>query len=320
MSSSPAPLLDLDRLEGHRPGLVGYCYRMLGSVFEADDAAQETMVRAWRGAGSFAGHASVRSWLYRIATNVCIDVLRGRARRAVPMDLGPAGAVEAVVGAGPVPRPWVTPIPDPADPADLVVARESVRLAFVAALQHLPARQRAILILRDVLAWPAAEVAELLEVSVATVNSALLRARATLAARDPATSRAEALTDGDRELLAGYVDAFERYDIEALVGLLHDDAVQSMPPYEVWLRGAGEIGRFMLGPGAGCRGSRLLPTAANGMPAFGQFRADGHGGHLPWALQVLELRDGRVAALHAFLDTELFGVFGLPAALPAGTG
>lgn len=306
---------------------MAYCYRMLGSGFDAEDAVQETMVRAWRASEGFEGRSSVRSWLYRIATNVCLDMLRGRQRRAQPMALGPArppveSSLEAVLPEG----SWVCPVADErvlpleADPAEVAVARDSIRLAFVAALQHLPARQRAVLILCDVLRWQAAETAELLGTSVAAVNSALQRARATLA---PVQAGA-ALPPVDAEqgaLLARYVDAFERYDIDRLVDLLHQDAVQSMPPYAMWLRGAGDIGRFMLGPGAGCQGSRLIPRAANGCPAFGHYKPDPGGGHAPWALQVLEISGRRIAGIHSFLDAgRLFPAFGLPAHLPAQAG
>ena len=314
--------LDLDGLEAYRRELTGYCYRMLGSGFEADDAVQETMVRAWKAADSFEGRSSVRSWLYRIATNVCLDMLRGRQRRARPMELGPSRPPEEkylseVRGE----HAWVSPIadsrivPDDGDPAALAETRETIRLAFVTALQHLPARQRAALILCEVLKWQASEAAELLDTSVPAVNSALQRARATLAAVH-AEARPVTVDEGQRELLARYVDAFERYDVTTLVTLLHDDAVQSMPPYAMWLRGAEHIGAWMLGPGAGCRGSVLIPTSANGLPAFGQYRVDPEGGHAPWALQVLEISDGRIAGFHAFLDTNLFAAFGLPAHLP----
>jgi RNA polymerase sigma-70 factor, ECF subfamily len=311
-------------LEGHRRELTGYCYRMLGSGFDAEDAVQETMMRAWRAGEGFEGRSSVRSWLYRIATNVCLDMLRGRGRRARPMELGPSrppveSSLEPLLPEG----SWVSPIadervlPPEADPAEVAVARDSIRLAFVAALQHLPARQRAALILCEVLRWQAAEAAELLGTSVAAVNSALQRARATLGSVDAETSPATVDTQ-QRALLDRYVDAFERYDIDSLVRLLHDDAVQSMPPYAMWLRGAGDIGRFMLGPGAGCRGSRLIPRAASGCPAFGHYKPDPEGGRAPWALQVVEVSGNRIAALNFFLDTErLFPAFGLPSHLPA---
>jgi RNA polymerase sigma-70 factor (ECF subfamily) len=311
MASAPAGSVDFAQLDAFRPALVGYCYRMLGSVFEAEDAVQEAMVRAWQSADGFEGRASARTWLYRIATNICLDVLRGRARRAVPMDLGPASAVAAIVEVPRVDRPWLTPIPDPAEAA---VSKESIRLAFVAAIQFLPPRQRAVLILRDALGWSAAEVAELLGSTMASVNSALQRARGTLASRAD-VSRPAPDPEVDRELVASYVDAFERYDIEALVALLHEDAVQTMPPHEVWLRGANEIAQFMLGPGAHCRGSRLIPTVANGAPAFGQYHPDGAGGFHPWALVVVDIGHGRIGGLHFFVDPPLFPVFGLPTVL-----
>jgi RNA polymerase sigma-70 factor (ECF subfamily) len=307
-------------LEQHRRELTGYCYRILGSFFEADDAAQETMVRAWRGIDGFEGRSALRSWLYRIATNVCLDLLRGRERRALPVDLGPSSTADSTLGPMFPEHTWVQPIPDgrvlpDGDPAELAVARETVRLAFVTALQRLPARQRAVLILREVLRWQATEVAELLETSVASVNSALQRARATLAARDIDASPTPVVNANQQALLARYVDAFERYDITRLVTLLHDDAVMSMPPYDLWLRGPAEMGRWFLGQGCGCRGSRLVPTAANGCAAFGSYRLDGKGGHQPFALQVIEISGDRIVGHHNFLDTNLFAAFGLPARL-----
>src|SRR5687768_14283557 len=296
---------------------------MLGSAFEADDAVQETIVRAWKNADSFEGRSAVRSWLYRIATNVCLDMLRGRQRRAQPMDMGPSHPAGGEVGAMLPEYLWVTPIPDgpvlPPDgnPEELALARESIRLAFVTALQHLPARQRAVLILCEVLRWQATEVAELLDTSVAAVNSALQRARATLNTVHAEGGRPQALAPEQHALLARYVEAFERYDVATFVSLLHDDAVQSMPPYAMWLTGADNIGRWLLGPGIGCKGSRLLPTTANGCPAFGQYRVDPNGGHSPWALQVLEVSGDRISGFHAFLDTDLFAAFGLPTHLPA---
>jgi RNA polymerase sigma-70 factor (ECF subfamily) len=315
------------RLEGHRRELTGYCYRMLGSGFEAEDAVQETMIRAWRAIESFEGRSALRSWLYRIATNVCLDMLRGQQRRARPIDLGPSSPAEAsFLGAQQPEYPWLLPVADArviedGDPAQVAEARETVRLAFVAALQHLPARQRAVLILREVLRWPAAEVAELLDTSVASVNSALQRARATLARHTDEISTPVPNVAADQQaLLDRYVDAFERYDITGLVSLLREDAVQSMPPYAMWLRGASDIGQWMLGPGAGCLGSRLLPTFANGCPAFGQYRVDPQGGHRPWGLQVLEISDGRVAVITNFLDAALFPAFGLPTHLDPWVG
>jgi RNA polymerase sigma-70 factor (ECF subfamily) len=261
----------------------------------------------------------VRSWLYRIATNVCLDQLRGRQRRATPMDLGPAGTVETFLGSTRPENTWVQPIPDGQvmladsdDPAELAAARETIRLAFITALQQLPARQRAVLILREVLRWQAAEVAELLDTSVASVNSALQRARATLAANDRGATDVSAIEPEEQALVARYVDAFERYDIESLVALLHEDAVMSMPPFDFWLQGAQEMGRWFVGPGADCEGSRLVPLAANGCAAFAQYRADGRGGHTAWSIQVLEISGGRIVGQHNFLDLTLFEAFGLP--------
>ena len=327
MSVMPAPSVavapgDLEtQLEQHRPELTGYCYRMLGSPFEAEDAVQETLLRAWRGIARFEGRSALRSWLYRIATNVCLDMLNGRARRARPMDLGPDKAPVAENLHTQPEVTWIEPIPNnlvatEADPAEVAVERESIRLAFVAALQHLPPRQRAVLILCEVLRWKAKEVAELLETSVASVNSALQRARATLDASgvtsdDPAPPMDEA----QRQLLARYVQAFERYDLKALTSLIREDAKQSMPPYDMWLRGRDNIFAWWFGPGSGCRDSRLLPTAgANGRVAFGQYKPSESGsGRDPWALVVLETAPDGIVELTFFLDTKrLFPLFGLP--------
>jgi RNA polymerase sigma-70 factor, ECF subfamily len=316
-------VVDTTRLEQYRRELTGYCYRMLGSGFEAEDAVQETMIRAWRHIDDFEGRSSVRSWMYRIATNVCLDMLRGRQRRARPMELGPSAHTETASLNTLPEHAWVSPIadwrvlPDDGDPADLATARESIRLAFVAALQHLPARQRAVLILREVLRWQAAEVAELLETTVASVNSALQRARATLATCDLEAGTFDPVSDQQQALLANYLDAFERYDVDRLVSLLHDDAVMSMPPYVLWLRGPDEVKHWMLGPGLDCRGSRLLKVAGNGSAAFGQYRVDPEGGHSPWAIQIIELSGDRIVGYHSFLDTSLFAEFGLPAHLDA---
>ncbi|MFJ5952978.1 sigma-70 family RNA polymerase sigma factor [Streptomyces noursei] len=310
-----------DRLEAHRTELTGYCYRMLGSAFEAEDAVQETMVRAWRGHHRFEGRASLRSWLYRIATNVCLDLLKGSSRRARPMDLASPASLDTPVGTGLPETTWIGPVPDErvlaraGDPADTALARESVRLAFVSALQRLAPRQRVVLILREVLSWSASEVAELLDSSVASVNSALQRARATLAATgdDPAGPPARPLDAAQQDLLKRYVDAFERFDMAALTAVLHEDCTLSMPPYALWLRGRADVVGWMLGPGRGCRGSHLVQLSANGTPAFAQYRADG----TAWALQVVELADGRITALNSFLDTErLFPLFGLPLRYP----
>ncbi len=324
---APAPASIDRQLELHRQELTAYAYRMLGSAFEAEDAVQETFIRAWRSADRFEGRSSLRSWLYRIATNVCLDMLSSRQRRARPMDLGPAGIADARLLGDPLPEvTWIEPVPDervlPAagDPADVAIARESVRLAFVAALQRLPARQRAVLILREVLRWQASEVAELLETSVASVNSALQRARATLASAnvDPSASP-EPIDDATRALLARYVDAFERYDMDRLTALLAEDAAWNMPPYALWLQTHEDIRTWCLGPGIGCRGSRLVATTANGMPAYGQYKPAAEGPGLePWALQVVEISGERIAAVTFFLDTaRYFPLFGLPPRLEA---
>ena len=333
------------QLEGYRIELTGYCYRMLGSAAEADDAVQETMVRAWRHAGGFEGRSSLRSWLYRIATNVCLAASEGRRRRALPVDLGPASEP----GSGPLttrPEPtWIEPVPDhrvlPAaslatsptdstDPADRVVARESIRLAFVAALQYLPPRQRAVLILREVLRWSAADVAELLDTTAVSVNSALQRARAGLAAGGVDPDRAlrpdpAQLDEQHRALLARYVDAFERFDIDEIVTLLHEDAVSQMPPVTMWFRGPEALRRATTAGGAGadqpCRGSKMVPVAANGSAAFAQYRPDrpgeATGGFHAWGLQVVEMAGGRITTLTSFLDAAtIFPRFGLPLDLP----
>jgi RNA polymerase sigma-70 factor, ECF subfamily len=321
------------RLEEHRVELTGYCYRMLGSAFEAEDAVQETMVRAWKALDRFEGRSALRSWLYRIATNVCFDMLNGRERRARPMDLGPASPAGSMLAPPLVESAWVLPAPDgrvlaapgsaatavAVDPAERAIERETIRLAFVAALQHLPPRQRAVLILRDVLRWQASEVATLLDTSVAAVNSALQRAHATLDGLDVDDADLSEPSDpAQRQLLERYVDAFERYDLDDLLALLHEDATSNMPPYQLWLRGHDDIRAWFLGPGAECRGSVLLPTAANALPSFGQYRRSGPGGgHRPWALQVLEITDGKISGMNFFLDTEaLFPMFELPAVPP----
>jgi RNA polymerase sigma-70 factor (ECF subfamily) len=317
--------LDL-QLEQHRVELTAYCYRMLASSFEAEDAVQETLVRAWRNYDRFEGRAALRTWLYRIATNVCLDMLTGRERRARPMDFGPAWDSTSEPGPTFPEVPWLEPVPDArvlstqSDPAELTASRETIKLAFVAALQHLPPRQRAVLILREVLRWKASEVAELLETTVASVNSALQRARATLdEAQVSAGDSAEPLDDAQSALLERYVDAFERYDMTALTSLLHEDATQSMPPYKLWLQGRDDILTWWFGIGIGCKGSRLVPTIANGSPAFGQYKPDGpNGTYTPWALQVVELSGDRIVEFTFFLDTEtLFPIFGLPPHLDA---
>ena len=317
-AARPSPAAPEAEIERYRVELTGYCYRMLGSAFEADDAVQETMVRAWRGFDRFEGRSTLRSWLYRIATNVCLDALRGRQRRARPVDLSPASPADAALSTLPE-NTWIEPMPDGRavptgdDPAEVAVARETIRLAFVAALQQLPPRQRAVLILREVLRWPASDVAELLGTTVVSVNSALQRARATLADSDGSVEAGRPMDPAQDQLLARYVDAFERYDIDALVSLLHEDATFSMPPYALWLQGHADIRRWYLGPGEDCRGSRVVPLRANGAPAMAQWRASGpNGSYESWAIHVLEVVDGRISAVQHFLDPKLFPYFGLP--------
>lgn len=331
MSDGTATVDDLDiRLEKHRVELTGYCYRMLGSSFEAEDAVQDTMVRAWRSYEKFEGRSSLRSWLYRIATNVCLDMLTAGNKRARPMDLTEA---TPLARAALSPRPdhtWLEPVPDDRvlptvqDPAEAAVAKESVRLAFMAALQQLPPKQRAVLILREVLAWKASEVAELLDTSVASVNSALQRARATLSERDDSGADAAVsnpLDEEQRKLLERYMAAFEGYDMTALTALLHEDAIMTMPPFDLWLTGHDDITGFMTTVGAACAGSRLLPVEVNGLPGFAQYKPDPEaGGFSPWAIQVLEISDGRLTGFHFFLDTQRwFPLFGLPLHLEAET-
>ena len=328
LPANPPPLKAHElaqELEAHRRELTAYAYRMLGSTFEAEDAVQDTLLRAWRGFARFEGRAGLRSWLYRIATNVCLDALEGRKRRARPMDLGSAGVADIALLGEPLPEAtWVEPVPDDrvlvagGDPAEVAIARESVRLAFVTALQRLPPRQRAVLILREVLHWQASEVAELLGTSVASVNSALQRARATLQAAnvDPGAT-AEPLDPAQHALLERYVQAFESYDMDRLTALLREDAVWNMPPYALWLQTHEDITTWCLGPGIGCRGSRLVATSANGSPAFGQYKPSPDGGLEPWSLQVIEVSGDRIAAVTFFLDTaRFFPLFGLPDRLP----
>jgi RNA polymerase sigma-70 factor (ECF subfamily) len=322
--------LDLDLgFEQHRAELTGHCYRMLGSAFEAEDAVQETLVRAWRSFDRFEGRAALRSWLYRIATNVCLNMLDGRQRRARPIDLGPSSPAGTSLGPARPEDTWIEPIPDgrvvPAngDPAEQAVARETIRLAFVAALQHLPPRQRAVLILRDVLRWKASEVAKLLDTTVVSVHSMLRRARARLAASDLAGARSSSkpatLDDAEQALLARYVDAFERYDVESLIALLDEDATMSMPPYGLWLHGPSEIRRWWIGEGAACcRRARLVPTRANGGLAVGLYQPTGPDGRYePFAIQVVEAAAGRISGIHSFLDPNLFPLFDLPANPPS---
>ena len=307
---------DVSDLEAHRASLTGHCYRMLGSATDAEDAVQETFIRAWRSLDRFEGRASLRTWLHRIATNVCLDTLSGDARRMRPIEERPAGTVDSPLET--LDRThWLEPVPDArvlpsdADPFEITALRQSIRLAFVAALQHLPPRQRAALLLTEVLGWSAAEVAECLETSVASVNSALQRARATLASRNvPVPAE---LTADHWDVVERYVDAFHQYDVDRLVGLLRDDVTMSMPPYTLWLQGPETIRGWLLGRGSVCRDSRLVPIEASASPAFAHYHLTADGVYQAWALIVLELAGDRITAWNAFLDTEkLFPLFGLP--------
>lgn len=309
---------DLDR---HRAALTGHCYRMLGSATDADDAVQETMIRAWRSLDRFEGRSALRTWLHRIATNVCLDAIDARAGRVRPFDDGPAGTTEDELLTRPRTH-WLEPIADAklvdpsADPAEQLAQRQRARLALVAALQRLPARQRAALLLADVADCSAAEIAETLETSVASVNSALQRARATLEADRAATEAASRgpLTPDQAALVERWLEAFGRYDVPALRGMLADDVRMSMPPFTLWLEGPDTIARWFAGRGAGCAGSRVVAVEANGGPAFAQYK---HGGEEPWALATLELRGEAIATLTFFLDVErIFPAFGLPPRWP----
>ena len=317
------PALDLER---HRPALTGHCYRMLGSVVDAEDAVQEAMLRAWKSMDQFQERASIKTWLYRIATNVCLDTLASSERRRLrPLDT--TGEPESVRDGMALPqRPretWIEPIPDAAalpdeatcDPEEYALLRESIRLAFVAALQYLPPRQRAVLLLTQVLSFSAAEAAECLAMTVPAVNSALQRARATLDARNPAVVP-RALSAEQEELVRRYMEAFERYDVSALTALLHEEATLSMPPYDMWLQGHESIARWLSTYGIGCKGSRIVPVqACGGTPAFAQWR---DGGATPWAIVLLELADDRITGMTSYLDVEtLFPRFGLPMQLTA---
>jgi RNA polymerase sigma-70 factor (ECF subfamily) len=306
-----------EQLEQYRRELIGYCYRMLGSAHEAEDAVQDTMLRAWKALATFEDRAGLRPWLYRIATNVCLDMLKSRSRRALPMDVAPVGSSEGRLVDRRPEEIWIGPAPDSVtlapggDPAEHAVSRESVRLAFIAALQRLAPRQRAVLILRDVLRWRAAEVAVLLETSADAVNSALRRARAALEGTDRDTGPDEPSAD-DRELLAAYIDAFERHDVEALVGLLRDDAIVEMPPFDLWLRGRDDIREWLIAVDA-LADHTLRPVNANGSPAVAVYRPDEPGGEpTAFAIHVLDVIAGRISAIHSFLDPTLFEIFGLP--------
>ena len=309
--------VDVSELEAHRASLTGHCYRMLGSATDAEDAVQETLVRAWRNLERFEGRASVKTWLHRIATNVCLDSLSDTSRRMRPIDDRPPGSVTDPLDSLDHTH-WLEPInetrviPADSDPFETAVLRQSIRLAFVAALQHLPPRQRAALLLTEVLGWSAAEVGECLETSVASVNSALQRARATLAERNIAMP--SELTEDQLELVDRYVDAFHRYDVDTLVGLLRDDVVFQMPPFRLWLQGPQNVRLWLHGPGSICRGSLLVPVKASAAPAFAQYHpTETEGVYQAWALIVLDVEGESITGWNSFLDTgKIFPLFGQP--------
>ncbi|WP_301127011.1 sigma-70 family RNA polymerase sigma factor [Streptomyces cacaoi] len=326
-SSTGGPSADtlLEEARPYRNELLAHCYRMLGSLHDAEDLVQDTLLRAWRAGERFEGRSSLRTWLYRIATNACLTAIEQRGRRPMPSGLGAPSDPEQPVSESPE-IPWLEPVPDavftgdkPADPAAVVVNRSSLRLALVAALQHLPPRQRAVLLLRDVLKWRAAEVAELLDSSTASVNSALQRARAHLAQAAPVEEELTEPSDPEmRTLLDRYAAAFEKADVAAIVDLFAQDAVWEMPPFPQWFRGAETIVRLVanqcpIGPGEGL----MLPTSANGQPAFGLYRLQ-DGFFRPFHIQVLTVRALRVEHVAAFFSEDLFARFGLPEAVPAG--
>jgi RNA polymerase sigma-70 factor, ECF subfamily len=314
---SAVAAIPAEDLEQYRRELTGYSYRMLGSVHEAEDAVQETMLRAWKALARFEDRAGLRPWLYRIATNVCLDMLKSRSRRALPMAVAPVGTSESRLIDRRPEETWIGPAPDTltltfvGDPAEYAVSRESVRLAFIAALQDLAPRQRAVLILRDVLRWRAAEVATLLDTSADAVNSALRRARSALEGSDRDSAPSEPFVD-DRKLLAAYIDAFERHDVEALVDLLREDAIIEMPPFDLWLRGRDDIRAWLIAVDA-MADHTLVPVNANGSPAVAVYRPEATGGEpTAFAIHVLDVVDGRIGAIHSFIDPTLFNAFGLP--------
>jgi RNA polymerase sigma-70 factor (ECF subfamily) len=317
LSSAPTTTSDSD-LEQYRKELTGYCYRMMGSIFEAEDAVQETMIRAWKNLESFEGRSSLRSWLYRIATNVCLSALGANERKRVrPMDFGPSSFAEGPLGPKRPEVPWIEPAPDAmvlpesADPAELAVQRDGIRLAFVAALQNLPPKQRAALILCEVLRWKSEEAAQLLDTSEAAINSALQRARATIDGID--LERPGGLSGREQQLANRYAETFEAYDMDTLASLLREEVVMSMPPYDLWLVGRTEVVKWMLGHGSRCNGSAVVLTKANGTIAYGQYRPNPEGGFDAWALGVLDIENDEITAITSFLDVpRLFPLFGLP--------
>jgi RNA polymerase sigma-70 factor (ECF subfamily) len=314
------------QLEQFRRELTAYCYRMLGSAFEAEDAVQETMIRAWSKFDTFEGRAALRTWLYRIATNVCLDMGGAAQRRARPMDLAAPGSAAAPDPTRLEESIWVGPIPDSrvlaGDPAEVAVGKETIRMAFVSALQKLAPKQRAVLILREVLAWSAAETAELLGTTVASVNSALQRARATLGEGGgvPESAITDPLDADQKALLAKYVAAFEAFDVQGMAALMREDVSLNMPPLRLWLLGIDELKTWWTGAGCGCRGSRMVPVAANGTPALAQYRPARDGdGWTPWAIMLLEVQDGLIGGVGNYLDVErLFPLFDLPMRIRVG--
>jgi RNA polymerase sigma-70 factor (ECF subfamily) len=304
-----------------------HCYRMLGSAYDADDALQDALLRAWRGLAGYAGRGSLRKWLYTVATNCCLDQIARRGRRALPVDLGPSSERAVIDDPPPTDVEWLGPYPDgglaagPAAPDARYEQREAVELAFVAALQHLPGNQRAALVLFEVLGFSATEIAAMMGTSTASVNSALQRARRVVAERVPARSQQRALRSLDdaraRALVDGYADALERGDADALIALLTEDVTWSMPPRPSWYRGLAAVVDFAVAlPLTSCGAWRHLPTGANGQPAVAAYlRGDADDRYLPWSINVLTVRDQRIAEITSFLGAEHFALLGLPAEL-----
>jgi len=323
--TTPTESEGLSGLERYRPELLAHCYRMLGSVHDAEDLVQETYLRAWKSQDTFEGRSSMRTWLYRIATNACLTALQSRGRRPLPTGLGQEASDPFATLVTQPEVPWLEPVPDvlvtdlPDDPAAVVTSRESIRLAFVAALQNLPPRQRAVLVLREVLAWRASEVAEALGTSTAAVNSMLQRARAQIEqaglSRDDVVEPKE---PENRELLDRYVAAFENYDVDAMVSLFTEDAIWEMPPFPGWYQGARTIGDLISTqcPASGPADMRMLPTSANGQPAFALYMRDADGVHRAFQIQVLTVTEGAVSHVGTFFDTQLFEAFRLPQVYP----
>ena len=323
--TKPSETQDLSNLDRYRPELLAHCYRMLGSVHDAEDLVQETYLRAWRSQDTFEGRSSMRTWLYRIATNACLTALESRGRRPLPTGLGQESSDPYGTLVQQPEVPWLEPVPDalvsdlPDDPASVVTSRESIRLAFVAALQNLPPRQRAVLVLREVLAWRAAEVAEALGTTTAAVNSMLQRARAQLDQAGLSQDDVVEPTEPEsRQLLDRYVAAFENYDVDAIVSMFTEDAIWEMPPFTGWYQGARTIGNLISSqcPASGPADMRMRRADANGQPAFALYMRDQDGIHRAFQIQVLTVTDGKVSHVGCFFDTRLFEAFGLPEVLP----